>query len=210
MKLSAFEFANAVDRMIEQLSSEDFHLRRRQSKWLQEEVLPISRLALHFKVPGLHVQVEAFEEDGPVDGHISIAGFRAEEFYVEVTCSHDYEESLRRELLVSQRVVPGAGPIFRDKRTGNVVAEMATVPVDHDQHIKAVAHVIVELFGKKAAKSYPPNTVLLIAFDDVSVYRHHAWGILLSAIEAMGSLRGSAFRWVFLFNCANNELQQAA
>ncbi len=210
MKCQAFEFAGEVDRQIEQLSSEDLHLRRGRAKRLQEELLPISRLALHFKLPGLNVVVEAFEDDGPVDGHILVSGFRAEEFNVEVTCSHDYKESMRSELLHSQGVVPGAGPISRDKLTRRVVAKMAATHADHDVRIRSVAHVVAELFRKKAAKVYPSNTVLLIAFDDVSVYRNHAWGILLAEVEAVGGLRGSSFRWVFLFNCANNELQQAA
>ncbi len=147
MKRNAFEFAQEVDRQIEQLSIEEYHLRQGRGKLLQEELLPISRLGIHFKVPGLNVEVEAFENDGPVGGHISISGFRSEEFDVQVTYIYSYEESLRRELLLSQGVAPAAGVIFRDKRSRKIVSTMTSV--DLEQHIDDLANAVVERFEKK-------------------------------------------------------------
>jgi hypothetical protein len=106
MKDTAYSFAREVDQQIEALAPDDYHRKFGRSKQLQEELYPISRLALQLKQPGLEVEVEAFEDDGPVDGYIRISGFREREFDVEVTCVYDYNESLRRELLVSEGSAP--------------------------------------------------------------------------------------------------------
>ena len=50
------------------LSKEAYHLRTGRSKRLQEELYPLSRFALKLVYPGMSVQVEAFENDGPMDG----------------------------------------------------------------------------------------------------------------------------------------------
>jgi hypothetical protein len=208
MKQKAFEFAQEVDQQIEQLSSEEYHLRRGRSKMLQEELLPISRLGIHFKIPGLDVEVEAFEDNGPADGHISISGFRSEEFDVQVTYIYSYEDSLRRELLLTQGAAPASGKISRDRRNQKIVSTMTGV--DPDQHLELLAKEIVERFKKKASMEYNANTDLLIAFDEVRLYGNKDWDKLIAAINTKGGLVGSKFHRVFVLNCAHNEMQRAA
>lgn len=210
MKLSAYVFANEVDRQIEVLSSDGYFLRPRttRGKVLQEELLPISRLALHLKQPGLEVEVEAFENNGEADGHIQITGFREQEFNVQVTYDFTYKESLRNELLVSKGVAPGAGDIHRDKKTKEVIAIMAAT--DTDEHIGRVSQSVMFLFQKKIEKRYSRNTTLIIAFDAVKLYGSSNWCRLFASLKQAGGLSGSNFIAVYLFNSATNELQRAA
>ena len=208
MRDNAFAFAIEVERQIEALTMEEFHTRRGHSKVLQEEWYPIGRLGIHLKQPGLEVQVEAFGDNGPADGHIVERGFRDREFDVQVTYVHDYEESLRRELLVAQGFTPGAGAIARDKKTGLVIATMAAVDMDHN--VKQVAAAVAERFQKKNAMSYGPSTVLIIAVEDMKLRGRGAWAKLFGLIEAEASLSTSTFQSVYILNCCTNELHQAA
>lgn len=208
MKDTAYSFAREVDRQIEALAPDDYHRKFGRSKQLQEELYPISRLALQLKQPGLEVEVEAFEDDGPVDGYIRISGFREREFDVEVTCVYDYDESLRRELLVSEGSAPGAGDICRDKNSGKVLATLAAV--NHDEHIGRISKAVMDRFRDKVSKSYGPNTALIIVFDEIKLYGRENWNRLFESVEKEGGLSGSVFLSVYLFNCATNELQRAA
>jgi hypothetical protein len=208
MKGDAYSFAKDVDQQIEALALHDYLRRRGRGKLLREELYPISRLALHLKQPGLEVDVEAFEDDGPADGHIHESGFRDQEFDVQVTSDYSYDESLRDELLAAEGVSWGAGDIHRDRSSGKVIASPGAV--DHDEHFKRISESAVRLFRKKAAIPYGPNTVLIISFDDITLSGHYAWKELMSFVDQEGGLSGSAFRSVYLFNIGTNELQRAA
>jgi len=207
-KDDAYSFASRVDQQIEALDSTTYLRGRDRAKRLQEELYPISRLALQLKQPGLEVEVEAFEDDGPADGHIRVSGFWQAEFDVQVTCDYDYAESLRRELLASVGAAPGAGEIFRDKKTGTIRATGAAV--DSDEHIGRIAKSVAALFKRKAAMAYGPNTILIIAFDEVKLRGLHHWHLLLLALTQQEGMRGAGFSRVYLFNDATNELQQIA
>jgi hypothetical protein len=208
MKDTAYLFASEVDRQIEALSDVDYLARRDRGKVLQEELLPISRLALYLKQPGLEVEVEAFENDGEADGHIRVTGFREQEFNVQVTCNFNYEESMRKELLVAKGSAPGAGDIYRDKQTKHIVATMAAT--DSDERITRVSQSLLELYNKKTAKNYHKNTVLIIAFDAIKLYGRYNWSQLFATLEKEGGFSGSKFMAIYLFNNATNELQRAA
>jgi hypothetical protein len=208
MKGNAYSFAEQVDREIEALTESDYLRRRDRGKRLREELYPISRLALHLKQPGLDIEVEGFENDGPVDGHIRETGFRPEEFDIEVTSDYSYEESLRDELLVAEGVAWGAGDISRDKMSRKVVATCGVV--DPDEHVNRVCEAVIRLFRNKSAMSYPANTVLIICFDEIKLFGHYSWNQMLSCVDARGGLVGSAFRSIYRFNMATNELQKAA
>ena len=208
MKDTAYSFAREVDRQIEELTHADYHMKLGRSKQLQEELYPISRLALQLKQPGLEVNVEAFEDDGPVDGHIRTSGFREQEFDVEVTCVYDYDESLRGELLVFEGAVPGAGPIYRDKRSGKVIA--IHTAVDYNEHIGRISKAVMDRFRDKVSKPYAPQTVLIIVFDEIKLHGRENWNRLFESVEKEGGLSSSVFLSVYLFNSATNELQRAA
>ena len=203
-----YAFAEAVDRQIEQLPRDDYFRRVGRAKPLLEELMPLSRLALHFAFPGLAVEVESFENDGPVDGRITASGYKNFSYDVEVTFARTYEEALRSELALAQRIIPGAGPIHRDKVAGGVVAEYGSL--NHGEHIESVASALFDLYSKKIAKSYPIGTILLIAFDEVAIYGFADWTRLTRALAIKGQLLAGPFRGIYLFNCATNELQTAA
>jgi hypothetical protein len=57
---------------------------------------------------------------------------------------------------------------------------------------------------------YPPNTVLIISFDEIKLFGHYSWHQVLSRVDAERSLSGSDFASIYLFNIATNELQKAA
>jgi len=209
MRHSAYAFAIEVERQIEALSHESLLVRRGQSKVLQEEWYAIARLGLHLKQPGLEVEVEAFGDSRVADGHIIESGFREREFDVQVVyAGYDYEEALRREHMVKAGFVPGTGPIRRDKKTGDVVATMAAV--DSDYSIKRVAASLAERFEKKAARSYPQNTVLLLAFQEIMFSGRAYWDKLLALVDGQVSLGTSNFSAVYFLNCSTNELNRAA
>jgi hypothetical protein len=208
VKGDAYSFATQVDQLIETLDSPTYLRRRDRGKVLQEELYPISRLALRLKQPGLEVEVEAFEDDGPADGRIRVSGFWEGEFDVQVTCDYDYAESLRRELLASAGVAPGAGEIFRDKKAGAIRTTVAAV--DHDEHIDRIAKSVLALFKKKAAMAYGPNTILIIAIDEVKLSGLYNWHLLLLALQQQEGMPGARFSRIYLFNGATNELQQVA
>lgn len=209
MKGSAYEFATEVDRLIEALSNEEFHCRIGRSKKLREELHPLSRLGLHFKQPGLNVEIEGFEDSGRPDGYIRITGFKEREFDVQMTfAGYGHKEALRAELLVAQGFTPGSGDIHREKPNGKIVATVAAR--DHDEHIGRIAVAVSERFADKASKRYAPDTVLLIAFNEIKLCGRASWNLLSAKLEQVGGLAASAFAEVYLFNCDTNELYKAA
>lgn len=212
MKTSAYKFAFDVDRQIEALSNEAYHThhdRVGRSKKLREELYPLSRLALHFKKPGLEVEVQGFEDCGRPDGYIRITGFLNREFEVQITyTAYGCKDALRAQLIVSEGFTPGAGEIQRDKKSNRIIATMGSVA--HDEHIVRIASGILERFHDKARKSYVPGTVLLIAFEEVKLYGRTNWDQLFSAVDGEGGMSGSPFAEVYLFNGSTNELRRAA
>ena len=208
MKADAYSFAKQLDQEIEALSKSDYLRRRGRAKRLREELYPISRLALYLKQPGLGIEVEAFENDGPVDGHIRESGFREREFDIEVTAEYCYDESLRDELLDAEGVSWGAGDIHRDKNSGKMIASPGVV--NNDAHFDAVSDAIVRLFRNKTSKTYPPKTALIIAFDEIKLLGHYGWNQVLTRVASQGGLTASAFDSVYLFNVATNEMCRAA
>ena len=121
MRGSVFEFAVEVDRQIGVLTRERFHLRTGRAKRLLEELCPLSRFALRLKYPGNDPEVEAFKDDGPLDGAIDWGDKQASQLNVEVMYVHSYQEALRSELMWTTGSTPGAGIIYRDKETGKIV-----------------------------------------------------------------------------------------
>jgi hypothetical protein len=208
MRDAALSFAAEVERLIHSLPREEFHRRQGKAKVLLEEWYPISRLGLHLKQPGLEVDVEAFGDSGVADGRIEERGFRERTFDVQVTYVEDYEGSLRRELMYQQGYAPGAGPIQRNKATGTIDATMAAV--DYDHNLKQAAAGIADRFSKKAANSYPANTVLLIAFEDMTLVGFKMWQALLALTQTHVTLISGSFKAVYVINCATNELVKAA
>lgn len=209
MKYAAYAFAEKVDHLITELSLKEFHQRIGRAKTLREELYPLSRLAVFLKMPGLSVEVEAFENSGRADGYIRITGFYDRNFEVQITyAGYEGADALRSELLVTQGHAPGSGEIFRKKRGGPIVAEVTAV--DHDEHLHRISAVVVANFHKKASKPYAAGTVLLIAFEDTHLFGRPSWNALFDKIAQAGGMSGSQFSEIYLFNGATNEICRAA
>ena len=204
---TAYEFAKTVDLEIGKLTQEEYLCHSGQGKLLLEEWYPIARLGLHLKRAGLEVGVEAFDDKRVADGHIIESGFRNREFDIQVTYVYDYEEELRRELMVKQGYSPGAGLISREKKSREILATVTAVDFDHNLIVTAAA--IAQRFAEKALKTYPSDTALIIAFDDITLSGVGFWGKLLALIANDVCLKESRFESVFIVNCATNELIQA-
>lgn len=177
------------------------------AKRLLEELLPISRLGLHMKQPGLQVYVEAFEDYGPLDGRIEITGFRSLTLGVQVTCDFTYTERLRMELMSSAGCVPGSGAISKNRKTGQIQATTAAIGID--EHYERTAKIVRNLSLKKAAQTPIGNTALLIAFDEVKISGAPCWQRLFAALDRIGGLAAGGFAATYLFNGASNEIQRA-
>ena len=209
MKNDAYAFAAEVDHLLINLTNEEFLCRIGRSKTLREELYPLSRLALFLKLPGLNVEVEAFENTDRADGYIQITGFRSQEIEVQITyAGYGGEDALRSELLVSQGFTPCAGEIRREKRGAKIIATLAAV--DHDEHINRISAAVLKVFRKKVLKPYATGTWLLIAFEERQLSGRSAWSALFNAISEAGGLTGSQFSAIYLFNGTTNEIHKAA
>jgi len=206
VRASAYEFAARADARVESLSGADYRSHDGAAKCLLEEVLPLSRLGLYLKEPGLQVEVEAYENNGPSDGRVSITGYRAEVIDVQIVCDYSYEESLRAELLNRDGVAPGSGPIHRERRSGAIVA--TTMAEGIDEQFQRTAQDLIRLLRQKSLRR-TGRQALLIAFDAMTLQRGYGWRPLYAALTREGGLSGSGFDTVYLFNGATSEIQRA-
>jgi hypothetical protein len=206
----ADSFASEVNLLIDTLSNVQFYCKKENnnnSKKLREELHPLSLLGLYLKQPRLNVEVKAFEDDGPADGHIRITGLIEREFEVQITfAGYGYPESLRDELFVLDGFTPLAGDIKREKSSKNITATMAAV--DTDEHIYRIAAAIREVFLKKESIPYAPGTVLLIAFDEIKLSGSGNWQLLFAKLDQDGGFADSQFDEIYLVNCGSYELHK--
>ena len=208
MRAPVFDFAMSIDSQIEALSRQEYVLRTGRAKRLLEELYPLSRFALALKFPGSKLEVEALEHNGPVDGVIHFLGKYSHELRVEVTYVDSYEEALRRELMWRTGSTPGAGRIYRDKASGEIVAFSELKP--YQVGIDELASSIAKLHHKKAQKRYPKGTNLLIAFEDPTFFGQDQWRALFMALRARTDLSGGSFSDTHIVNCGTNELMSNA
>jgi hypothetical protein len=168
MKVSALEFASTIDQQITALSREELLLRKGRAKRLQEELYPISRFALTLLHPGVSVEIEAFENDGPIDAIIRFNNSDLRQLRIEATYVYSHEAALRNELLWKTGSTPGGGSIYRNKLSGEIVAINELISTSEE--IGQLANGIINLHSKKCTKKYPPYTILLIAFEEPSFF----------------------------------------
>jgi len=179
MRFTAYKFSEYVEQAIEELPGEVVRSKStREAKRLIEEYRPLSRLALSFKCPGLEVEVETTAEGSEADGIIYESGFRDMVLNVQIAHSYDYEEALRMEHLNEHGHVPGAGSIYRDKKTKKIKAELSAT--NADVHFERVSSEIERLYILKIGKNYKTKMVLLISFFEFKLSGLPAWTRLYS------------------------------
>jgi hypothetical protein len=205
--MNAYQFLELVEGQIEALSNDDFLLKKSESsKLLIEESLPIAKLAISLKQPGLKIEVEAFDDDREEDGFITESGFRSNKFPVQVTHCYSYPQALRDEELALTGSTFGAGPITRDKKSGKVVSEAGAQ--DTGAHISELIEDIAFVFEKKNNKNYATKMVLVISFCEVKLAGLSQWVLLFDQLKGKVRFSSSNFLRVYLYNSASNEIQR--
>lgn len=141
---------------------------------LRDELLPIALFADKYFARSEHVVVTYTYGDQPYDALVddrreSPAPVR----FIEVTVAdHDYEMSLRMEMLSRDGNVPMTGPVFvkgaRGKRA-ELRAELEAV--DHDKLVSDHFDRVVAAVNRKAKKKYPQGTALVVRVDDAGTFR---------------------------------------
>ncbi len=209
MRYTAYKFSEYVEQEIEKLPGEVVRTKNtREAKKLIEEYRPLSRLALSFKCPGLEVEVETTAEGSEADGVIYEQGFRDSELHVQIAHSYDYEEALRMELLNEQGHAPGAGPIYRDRKTKEIKAELTAT--NTDEHFERVSSEIERLYSLKSSKNYKTKMVLLISFFEFKLSGLPSWVRLYNMVNHTFKESKSRFVSVYLFNESSNEIYRIA
>lgn len=102
----------------------------------------------------------------------------------------------------------GAGRIYRDKTSGEIVAfsELET----YQMGIERLASDIAELHKRKTRKQYPRGTNLLVAFEDPTFFGQDQWRALFAELRLRSDLSGGFFSDTHIFNCGTNELMSNA
>jgi hypothetical protein len=207
MRMNAYQFLELVEDRIESLSKDEYFLKKNESsKWLLEEALPIAKLAISLKQPGLKIEVEAYEDDREEDGFITETGFRSNQFPLQVTHCYSYEQALRDEELALKGSTFGAGPITRDKKSGKVVSKAGVQ--DIDAHIAELIENIAFVFEKKNKKNYATKMVLIISFSEVKLAGLSQWVLFFEQLRGQVNFSSSSFLRVYLYNSASNEIQR--
>lgn len=205
--MNAYQYLELVEGKIEALPSGDYLLKKSESsKFLLEEALPIAKLAISLKQPGLKIEVEAFDDDREEDGLITESGFRSNKLPVQVTHCYSYEQALRDEELALTGATFGAGPITRDKKSGKVVSEAGAQ--DTGAHISKLVESIAFVFEKKNNKNYATKMVLVISFSEVKLAGLSQWVLLFDQLKGRVRFPSSSFLRVYLYNSASNEIQR--
>jgi hypothetical protein len=199
-----YAFAHDVDKEIDSFSKYDYLNKIGHCKKLREEILPISRLALFLKKPGLDVGVETFEDSGEIDGHISIKGFYNNELDIQVSFIFNYEDALRNELLSKKGYASGFGMIYRDKGSKGIISKMEGTS-DEDK-VTLLSKAIIERFSDKQNKNYKNKMLLIIAFEDLTFSGRSAWKNLFKKLDEFKIPSDVNFSFGYLINCASNEV----
>lgn len=205
----ASEYAAKIDDIIANISNEVFFDKNkdRASKYVIEEFLPLSRLALFIQdFEEVDVEVIGCGNSGPIDGQIKILNKNKSPIInVEITTAgFDKYEHLRNVLMLQNGASPSFGPIEREGK--KIKATMETRDVG--EHTDRVKSNIVKAFKEKATKKYPSETTLLISFVEPHIKMKHEWVLLFSALRDELITEGTAFSEVYLFNSWYWEVQK--
>lgn len=203
--MNAYDFLSKIEREIESLDRTEYQLRNTEnSKWLIEEALPIAKLAISLKQPGLEVEVEAFRGNEEMDGLIKEFGFRSSEIPVQVTYCYSYQQSLRDEEVEVKGYSFGSGPITRNKVTKEI--ESVPVAVDARQYIVDIADQVMKRIEGKCNKRYATKMVLIVSFFNLKFLGVYDWMDLLKELNIDFKSFCESFTRLYLYNEASNEI----
>jgi hypothetical protein len=205
--LNGLDFCRKVYDLFEQVRSGPEGVRKlrlrptKSEKRLIEELIPIARYVQARYSEGRRIKVRWLSGSQPYDavlwssGGLVEHGVAPRRLFVEVTVATHQNEYLTRQALEEQGGSFGPKIISREKKTGRIVSE----PYVHtnDELVVDLSAQIIDRIKTKAAKRYPPGTVLIVQCFPNSLILDSEWN---EAIERVNRARVHlAFREVYVF-----------
>jgi hypothetical protein len=171
--LDGLKFCSQVYEIFEKVRTtpeglEALRMRRGKCKKLVEELLPICKY-IHGKYrPGRYISVRWKDGNQKYDaelrsvGEYVSLGFYPASSFIEVTCAVHPNDYLAREHLNVGGAVFGLGGLARTKDH-----KVSSIPLaqNGDDFIYKYADLVLNELAKKAAKSYPEKTTLVMQFS---------------------------------------------
>lgn len=202
--LDGLEFCSKAYDLLEQIrNSPDgpSRLRKlaRQDKKLVEEILPICKYVQESYRPGRRISIRWLNGSQPFDAEMIQRGafvnenYHPPQCYIEVTTSVHPNEHLIREVLDKTGVAYGPEGAKRLKN-GDAISSV-TSHKNRDFIPKDAALLLKEL-NKKAVKTYPLNTTLIIVCKLHLPYTPDEWDQLMKLVYSQ--MPENAFREIFI------------
>lgn len=138
----------------------------KNEKRLIEELIPLARYVQARYREGRRIKVRWFSGSQQYDAILLLSGAYVDldlaprKVVVEITTSVHPNEYLARELLHRQGHTFGVNGIARDKKT-RAIASTPYVVTNNEREADLAAQII-NCLEAKAAKTYPPDTVLIV------------------------------------------------
>ena len=171
--------------------------RKGLAKPLVKEALPLGIFASHhFGSDDVTIALVL----GNQNHDATVEDYRAQKApfsFIEVTQAHEGDEYLRMLALEREGHVSLLGPVNKcgTKATG-IRVEIEGVALRHSTVLQRELDRVEEAILRKTGKPYPPDTALLVVFDDyISIKDESDLEALCSRIQRLLSCLGN-FRWL--------------
>jgi hypothetical protein len=202
--LEGLEFCGKVYALFESIRAEDdgkSRLRMLASpleKKLLEELLPICRYVQASYRAGRYISVCWVYGNQGFDARIQQRGsyvsqdFYPAEAYLEVTCAMHPNDHLGRHKLDQDGYAFGLNGLSRVK------GKIESVPSGYSNHefVEEYRKFLLEEIAKKAQKTYPENTTLIVRCTLNLPYTRDEWEMLVASVRA--SLPSTSFDEIYL------------
>jgi len=172
----------------------------RLEKKLLEELLPIcSYVQASYRI-GRYISVR-WVQNQQFDAELSQRGAYVTESYypasafLEITCVMHPKEHMSRELLEKKGLAYGVNGIHRLK-SGELVSE--PIGYTNKEFIDSYSELVLKELAKKAAKSYPENTTLIVQCNLNTIYMPDEWDMLMQKV--VPDLPHSNFREIYFYD----------
>lgn len=155
-------------------------------KRLLEELLPICKyVQTNYRI-GRYMSVRWIDGDQTYDAELIQRGayvskdYYPSNGYLEVTCTMHPNEYLSRERLEKTGGCFGLNGL---KRLKNGDIESEPVGFTNDEHIKQYRDIFLKQITKKAKKTYPENTTLIVQCTMNTVYTKDEWNTFICSVK---------------------------
>ncbi len=175
---TASEYMQWVQSLVAQVKAEHDGLRRIRlrkglANQLMNEAFPIGLWAFRYFGGSEHVSINLKIGSQTFDAIVSDGRNQGSSVkYVEVTMAYEGEDDFLRMCELHEKgEVSGLGPVTRSgtKRTRKTI-DVAMEAVSQAEVLRRERDRVGQAIVRKLGKPYPPNTVLLIGFDDTMAF----------------------------------------